>query len=89
MDVKSKMIIQSDKLAGTLESLNNRPEITNKRIKFKYLNQEGAMPPRFILGVKSIEGLSENLKRFVENFFRMAYDFEGTPIIIRFIKGRP
>ena len=49
----------------------------------------------FILGIKGNKDLSENLKRFVENFFRMAYDFEGTPIIIRFenfgkdIKGRP
>ncbi len=84
---KSKMIIQSDKLAGTLKSLNNRLEISNKRIKFKCLIQEGAMPLRFILGVKSVEGLSENLKRFIENFFRTAYDFEGIPIRIRFEKS--
>ncbi|OGW77779.1 MAG: ribosome biogenesis GTPase Der [Omnitrophica bacterium RIFCSPLOWO2_01_FULL_45_24] len=81
---KYRIIIQSDKLAETLKSLNKTPEIINKRIKFKYLIQEGAMPPRFILGVKGAKGLSENLKRFVENFFRMAYDFEGTPIRIRF-----
>ena len=81
---KYRIIIQSDKLAETLKSLNKTPEIINKRIKFKYLTQEGAMPPRFILGVKGAKGLSENLKRFVENFFRMAYDFEGTPIRIRF-----
>ena len=96
---KSKTIIGPDKLADILESLNKAPEIINKRIKFKYLTQGSAKPPRFILGVKGNKDLSENLKRFVENFFRMAYDFEGTPIIIRFekkvfnfgkdIKGRP
>ncbi len=85
---KSRTIIQSDKLACILKSLNKTPEIINKRIKFKYLTQEGAKPPRFILGVKGNKDLSENLKRFVENFFRMAYDFEGTPIIIRFEKHR-
>jgi len=83
---KSKTIIQPDKLADILKSLNNATEISSKRIKFKYLTQEGAKPPRFILGVKGNKDLSENLKRFVENFFRMAYDFEGTPIIIRFEK---
>jgi len=83
---KSKTIIRSDKLAGIFESLNKAPEIINKRIKFKYLIQEGALPPRFILGVKTTKGLTENLKRFTENFFRMVYDFEGTPIIIRFEK---
>jgi len=85
---KSKTAIQSDKLVEILELLNNEAEIKNKRIKFKYLTQEGAAPPRFILGVKSSKDLSENLKKFVENFFRMAYDFEGSPIKIRFEKTR-
>jgi len=83
---KSKTIISPDKLADILKSLNKTPEIINKRIKFKYLTQGSSSPPRFILGVKGNKDLSENLKRFVENFFRMAYDFEGTPIIIRFEK---
>ena len=83
---RSKTIIQPDNLAKTLKSLNKAPEISGKRIKFKCLIQEGAMPPRFILGVKGTEDLSENLKRFIENFFRRTYDFEGTPIRIRFEK---
>jgi GTP-binding protein len=81
---KSKTFIEPDKLARMLASLNSAGEIVKKRIKFIYLTQEGVKPPRFILGLKSAKGLSENLKRFVTNFFRMAYDFEGTPIIIRF-----
>lgn len=83
---KYKTIISPDKLADILKSLNNMPEIINKRIKFKYLVQASANPPRFILGVKGNKDLSENLKRYVENFFRKAYDFEGTPVIIRFEK---
>ncbi|OGW77176.1 MAG: hypothetical protein A3C51_03060 [Omnitrophica bacterium RIFCSPHIGHO2_02_FULL_46_20] len=83
---KSKTIIQPDKLADILKLLNNATEISSKRIKFKFLIQEGAMPPRFILGVKKTKDISENLKRFTENFFRKSYDFEGVPIRIRFEK---
>ena len=83
---KSKTIIQPDKLAAILKSLNNAAEISNKRIRFKFLIQKGVMPPEFILGVKNTNDLSENLKRFVENFFRKSYDFEGVPIRIRFEK---
>ncbi|MCX5667828.1 MAG: ribosome biogenesis GTPase Der [Candidatus Omnitrophica bacterium] len=96
---KSKTGIGPDKLADILKSLNNATEISSKRIKFKFLIQEGVSPPGFILGVKNAKDVSENLKRFVENFFRKIYDFEGVPIRIRFekevfdfggdIKGRP
>ncbi|MCX5666429.1 MAG: ribosome biogenesis GTPase Der [Candidatus Omnitrophica bacterium] len=83
---KSKTLIEPDKLMEILKSLNNATEISSKRIKFKFLKQEGVMPPGFILGVKSPKDVSENLKRFVENFFRKSYDFEGVPIRIRFEK---
>ena len=83
---KSKTIIQPDKLADILKLLNNAAEISSKRIKFKFLIQEGVMPPGFILGVKNTKDISENLKRFVENFFRKSYDFEGVPIRMRFEK---
>jgi GTP-binding protein len=96
---KSKTLIQPDKLTDIFKALNNATEISSKRIKFKFLIQEGIMPPSFILGVKNTKDVSENLKRFVENFFRKSYDFEGVPIRIRFekevfnfgkdIKGRP
>ena len=84
---KSKTVIQPDKLADILKLLNNTNEVVNKRVKFKYLTQEGIKPPRFVLGVKSNKTLNENLKRFTENFFRMAYDFEGTPVRMRFEKS--
>jgi len=81
---KSKAIIQPDKLKDILKSLNNAAEISSKRVKFKFLAQKGTMPPLFVLGAKSPKDVSENLKRFVENFFRKSHDFEGVPIKIRF-----
>jgi GTP-binding protein len=83
---KSRAVIQPKTLDRLLKSLNNSVRKINRSINFKYLIQEGAAPPRFVLGAKGNRGLSVNFKRSVENFFRTAYDFEGTPIIIRFEK---
>ena len=81
---KSKALVERDKLTEILKSLNNTTEMGSKRIKFKFLNQESSRPPKFVLGVKDPKVVNNNSKRFVENFFRAAYDFKGTPIIIRF-----
>lgn len=83
---KFKTTVHPDSLAGILKSLNSAAGISGKRIKFKFLRQESTMPPGFVLGVKDTKDLSENLKRFVENFFRKSYDFEGVPVRIRFGK---
>jgi GTP-binding protein len=83
---KSKAVVHPDKLADILKSLNSVYEINSKSIKFRSLTQEGVKPPGFIFGVKSAKNVNENLKRFVENFFRDSYDFEGVPIRIRFKK---
>jgi GTP-binding protein len=81
---KSKAIIGPNKLAAILKSLNNDIAISSKKKQFKFLVQDGIMPPEFILGVKNKKDVSENLKRFVENFFRKSCDFEGVPVRIRF-----
>jgi ribosome-associated GTPase EngA len=83
---KSRIKIAPDKLLELLKSLNNSTEISSKRIKFKFLTQEAISPPAFILGVKNAKEVSDNLKRFVENFFRKSNDFEGVPIRIRYEK---
>jgi len=82
---KSKTIFPTDELIVILKALNDAPEVRNKRIKFIFLAQEGAMPPRFTLGIRNIRLVNENLKRYVENFLRKARDFEGTPIKINFV----
>lgn len=81
---KSRMTVKPDKLAEILKSLNSAPQISSKRIKFKFLVQEDAMPLKFILGLKGADLLNDNLKRYIENFFRSACDLEGIPVRIRF-----
>jgi len=83
---KMNRVFGKNELDGMLGKLNNSPEIRNRRLKFEYLNQEGARPPRFILGIKNPKLTNENLKRYIENFLRSAYNFEGVPIRVRFEK---
>ncbi|MBN2453352.1 MAG: ribosome biogenesis GTPase Der [Candidatus Omnitrophica bacterium] len=83
---RSKTIIPHAKLSETLKLLNGSAEISGKRIKFKFLVQEGASPVRFVLGVKGSRPVADNIKRYVENFFRTEYNFEGVPLRIRFEK---
>lgn len=79
---KAGMTIRPGMLHGILESLNSAPEIRNRRVKFIFLAQTGQRPPAFVLMTrpKDFRMMNANLKRFAENFLRMAYDFEGVPL---------
>ncbi len=83
---KTNRVFGKNELDAMLDKLNNSPEIRNRRIKFEYLNQEGARPPRFTLGIKNPKHTNENLKRYVENFFYSACALEGVPIRVKFEK---
>lgn len=81
---RAKTVIPHEKLAETLKALNNLPEISGKKINFKFLNQEGAAPVRFVLGIKGSKMINDNVKRSIENFFRSLFDFQGVPLRIRY-----
>jgi len=83
---KSRMIIPKDKLIEALNALNDSHDIANKRIQFKSFVQDGISPLSFVLDIRNPGILNENLKRFIENFFRKTFDFEGLPIRIHFGK---
>lgn len=83
---KTNRVFTKSELDGILGNLNNSSEIRNRRIKFEYLNQEGARPPRFTFGIKNPKLTNENLRRYIENFLRSTYGFEGVPIKVRFEK---
>lgn len=81
---RSRAVIPPDRLAETVAALNASPEIMARRIRFGRFEQEGTLPPRFAINVRSSAPLSEPLKRYVENFVRRSYDLEGAPVTIRF-----
>jgi len=86
---RSRVPVKDDDLAETLRSLNNAPEVKNKKIKLLSLVQEGTTPPAFVFGTKYPGSVTENSKRYIENFFRKSYNYEGVPIRIRYDRMKP
>ncbi len=84
---KNKKTFNSSELEETLKKLNGSPGIRNKRLKFEYLKQKGAATQNFILGIKNPNLVNANLKRYVENFLRKVYDFEGVSLKLKFEKA--
>lgn len=55
-------------------------------LRMKYVTQTGVCPPRFTLFVNRPDIVDDNYERFLENRLRKTFDFEGTPIQLRFKK---
>ncbi|MBM7854633.1 GTP-binding protein [Desulfohalotomaculum tongense] len=72
-----------NKLVREAVQQNPPPSDKGKRLKILYAIQGGVAPPTFILFVNDPGLMHFSYKRYLENFFRSAYGFEGTPI--RFI----
>ena len=56
------------------------PSDKGKRLKIYYATQASVAPPTFILFVNSQDLFHYSYLRFIENQFREAFGFEGTPL---------
>ncbi len=65
-------------------SLNPAPTYKGKRLKIYYVHQEGVKPPKFIFNVNNKGLVHFSYERYLENKIRESFDFEGTPIEIKF-----
>jgi GTPase len=52
--------------------------------KFFYVTQVGSAPPSFIIFVNKPEWIHESYRRYLVNRFREHFDFEGSPIRLKF-----
>ncbi|MCY4018664.1 MAG: ribosome biogenesis GTPase Der [Chloroflexi bacterium] len=55
-----------------------------KRLKFLYASQVRTDPPLFLFHVNDPSQVHFTYKRYLENQFRQAYEFEGTPLRMSF-----
>ncbi len=76
--------------AGTLNDvltdayiINTPPIKKGKKLKIFYATQGGVKPPTFILFVNDTSLMTDNYSRYLENTIRKAFDFTGTPIILK------
>ncbi len=56
------------------------PSDKGKRLKIYYGTQASVAPPTFVLFVNSAELFHYSYLRYIENQFRLAFGFEGTPL---------
>lgn len=60
--------------------VNPPPTSGSKRLKIYYTTQADVKPPTFIFFVNDVELMHFSYLRFLENKFREAFGFEGTPL---------
>ena len=58
-----------------------------KEFRVKYITQVGTRPPAFVAFTTGGEP-HFTWQRYLENRLREAFDFEGTPLIVRYRTGR-
>lgn len=81
-DIASKRIttgVLNDTLSDAMQ-LNEPPAKNGRRIKIKYAAQVSVRPPAFVLFVNDAKLMHFSYKRYLENTFREAFGFKGTPI---------
>lgn len=65
-------------------ALNLPPSYKGKRLKIYFAHQSGTKPPKFTFQVNNKGLVHFSYERYLENKLRENFDFEGTPIEIKF-----
>ena len=58
------------------------------RPKLRYAHQGGINPPRIIIHGNALDRVPASYKRYLEGYFRNAFELIGTPLAIEFRTGR-
>ena len=64
--------------------MNDPPSDKGKVLKIYYATQVSVQPPTFVIFVNDTEIVHFSYERYLENYFRKSFGFEGTPIRILF-----
>ena len=63
-------------------AVNQPPSTGGRRLKIFYCTQVAVQPPTFIIFVNQAQLMHFSYERYLENCFRKAFGFKGTPIKI-------
>jgi GTP-binding protein len=64
------------------------PKSGRVRPKMRYAHQGGMNPPRVIIHGNALHAVPDSYRRYLEGFFRDAFELRGTPMRIEFRTGR-
>ena len=65
-------------------SMTEPPAMSGKRLKIYYATEVSVRPPTFVIFVNEESLVHFSYKRYMENYFRKTFGFQGTPIQIIF-----
>ena len=65
-------------------SMTEPPAMSGKRLKIYYATEVSVQPPTFVIFVNEESLVHFSYKRYMENYFRKTFGFQGTPIKIIF-----
>ena len=65
-------------------SMTEPPAMSGKRLKIYYATEVTVQPPTFVIFVNEESLVHFSYKRYMENYFRKTFGFQGTPIKIIF-----
>lgn len=65
-------------------SMNEPPSQNGRRLKIYYATQVSIQPPTFVIFVNDAALVHFSYERYLENYFRKTFGFEGTPIRLYF-----
>ena len=65
-------------------SMKEPPSQNGRRLKLYYATQVAVQPPTFVVFVNDTDLMHFSYERYLENYFRKAFGFSGTPIRIYF-----
>ena len=71
-----------NKVMKELYALNPPASVKGKRLKIMYTTQSNVCPPTFVIFANNADLMKDHYKRYIENKFREAFGFFGTPIRI-------
>jgi GTP-binding protein len=82
--------LPTPKLTRALQAALERqqpPRAGLVRPKLRYAHQGGANPPLIVIHGSALGGVPDGYRRYLEHFFREAFQLQGTPLRIQFKTG--
>ncbi len=77
-----------NQVLSALIERNQPPQKPGKEVKLLYSTQIGTKPPTFAVISNRPDVVSEAYRRYIQNGFRAAFGFKGSPIRLRFRRKR-
>ncbi|MFQ5704402.1 MAG: ribosome biogenesis GTPase Der [Gemmatimonadales bacterium] len=77
-----------NRVLGRLIERNHPPQKPGKEVKLLYASQVGVRPPTFAVVSNRPNAIPESYRRYLERGFREAWQFTGSPLVLRFRRKR-